>query len=240
MYDMLQLASLRSFWTENLDVEYLETGNADNNAPESVCENDRINAEMENENENDADISEEDFQCPICLDSIREEQGVMRCEARHYYHQACLKQWINHRKTYRGGAKCPMCRGTLQVHAARLRSYLKTSNLSDAERSFITRALLSIQEGADWIYLNQDEIIAYSTIVGGFLWGLYSGWTNRSWGFSDEMLYYGLRRNIRIATSIGWLGGIIGRIVGNYSKRGARMQLPIVNNEQHNSNLRES
>mmetsp|Transcript_3461 Transcript_3461/g.3950 ORF Transcript_3461/g.3950 Transcript_3461/m.3950 type:complete len:231 (-) Transcript_3461:624-1316(-) len=206
---------------------------------ETTGEDDRDSSEAKDfkqgDNEKiDIEQAKGSFQCPICLESIREEEGVMRCKADHYFHQCCLKQWIKHQRHIKGGATCPLCRGSLQIHAARLRSYLKTEDVSELERSYFNRTLQSIKEKADWVYLNQDEIIAYGTFFGAFLWGLYSGWSRRSWGLSDELLYYGLKRHIRMATSIGWLLGIIGRILGDYIQLRQRRSSRI---ESESSNL---
>ena len=66
---------------------------------------------------------EEEYKCPICLDRIDPEEGVMRCSRNHYFHRGCLQEWIRHARS-QGGATCPLCRGPLQVHADRLRAFL--------------------------------------------------------------------------------------------------------------------
>ena len=51
---------------------------------------------------------DDNFKCPICLDLIDPDEGVMRCSRGHYFHSGCLQEWIQHARSH-GGATCPLC-----------------------------------------------------------------------------------------------------------------------------------
>lgn len=50
---------------------------------------------------------EEDYECPICLEEIEEESGVMTKDCHHIFHRQCLKHWLQVNST------CPLCRLSL-------------------------------------------------------------------------------------------------------------------------------
>lgn len=50
---------------------------------------------------------EEDYECPICLEEIDVEQGVMTKDCHHIFHRECLKHWLQVNST------CPLCRLSL-------------------------------------------------------------------------------------------------------------------------------
>ncbi|CAK9063497.1 unnamed protein product [Durusdinium trenchii] len=53
---------------------------------------------------------EEDYECPICLEEVDEESGVMTKECHHIFHRQCLKHWLQVNST------CPLCRLSLARH----------------------------------------------------------------------------------------------------------------------------
>ncbi|CAL1155168.1 unnamed protein product [Cladocopium goreaui] len=53
---------------------------------------------------------DEDYECPICLEEIDEEAGVMTKDCHHIFHRECLKHWLQVNST------CPLCRLSLARH----------------------------------------------------------------------------------------------------------------------------
>ena len=50
---------------------------------------------------------EDDYECPICLEEVTEEEGVMTKECHHIFHKLCLQHWLQVNST------CPLCRLSL-------------------------------------------------------------------------------------------------------------------------------
>lgn len=79
----------------------------------------------------------QDQECPICMDSIRNENSV-KCVSQppHYFHDACLGRWINQFR--RGNPSCPMCRQEIEVDTQLLSEYLNNPlsqvELTDEDR----------------------------------------------------------------------------------------------------------
>ena len=145
-------------------------------------------------------------ECPICMECIAEEEGVMRCCNAHYFHEGCMRRWL---RTQRG-ATCPCCRGAIQVHAARLRAFLDGSpDIEPAERSVLERLLHAARgDCGGWSDVTAADLVEYGTVVAAAGWGFYSGWTGREWSLADELSYSLQPRAARLATGTGWLVGL--------------------------------
>jgi len=87
--------------------------------------------------------------CPICFEAIDSGNAAMRCVGdagrHHYFHARCLQQWILQNVR---GARCPTCRGHLQLNAHRLRQWLNSRNAAG---------------------LNQQELSVLASIEGEFV-----------------------------------------------------------------------
>jgi len=104
------------------------TGNrGGNEAKESCC------VQHMAEDEGEGEGQQEVYECPICMEEISEQKAVGRCRGdhgqAHLFHAHCLSHWIassqDDHLMSRHGARCPVCRGSVEVHAGRLRSYLE-------------------------------------------------------------------------------------------------------------------
>ncbi|CAE7356396.1 ilvG [Symbiodinium natans] len=109
---------------------------------------------------------EECDSCPICLEAIAAEDAVMRCHGatgghhrlHHYFHADCLRQWIQ----TASDPKCPMCRSNLQLHGARLESFLEGStSLSDDDRTYLQALLDGANARQDWSDMTFVERTGY-------------------------------------------------------------------------------
>lgn len=125
----------------------------------------------------------EETECPICYDSINPENAVMRCSSSpcHYFHQTCLRQWIDQCRQ-RSGATCPVCRQGLMIHSGRLRDFLagaESESLTADERGFLERLSDSIPGKSDWIELcTLENVIHYGSLAASAGFGFWNGYNN--------------------------------------------------------------
>eukprot|EP00746_Dinoflagellata_sp_MGD_P131321 gnl/MRDRNA2_/MRDRNA2_65111_c0_seq1.p1 gnl/MRDRNA2_/MRDRNA2_65111_c0~~gnl/MRDRNA2_/MRDRNA2_65111_c0_seq1.p1 ORF type:complete len:303 (-),score=24.71 gnl/MRDRNA2_/MRDRNA2_65111_c0_seq1:436-1251(-) len=93
-------------------------------------------------------------ECPICLATIYAWNAAMRCVGdagrHHYFHSRCLQQWLQNVR----GARCPTCRGDLQINAHHVRRWLNRRNvagLNQQERSVLASNLyLHLEDEFVW------------------------------------------------------------------------------------------
>mmetsp|Transcript_5467 Transcript_5467/g.9896 ORF Transcript_5467/g.9896 Transcript_5467/m.9896 type:complete len:419 (-) Transcript_5467:241-1497(-) len=91
-------------------------------------------------------------ECPICMEDITEAEAVGRCRGdhgqQHLFHATCLSQWVarsaNDRQMHVHGARCPVCRGSVEVHEGRLRSHLQQAEEKDYEGKAVDPAANAI------------------------------------------------------------------------------------------------
>jgi len=101
-------------------------------------------------------------ECPICMEDITEGEAVGRCSGdhgqQHLFHATCLSQWIarsaNDRRMQIHGARCPVCRGSVEVHEERLRSHLQRAEEKGYEGKAVHPRARDIFQG--WLG-NPDE-----------------------------------------------------------------------------------
>eukprot|EP00966_Prymnesium_polylepis_P253885 5868116-Prymnesium_polylepis.1 len=161
--------------------------------------------------------------CPICMEAIDEDAGVMRCCNSHYFHEGCLREWIRHRAVDRG-ATCPLCRGSIQVNARRLRAFLDgNASLSADARGFFERVLAQSAGGnlSGWVAVSGISLVRGQTLANA-AWGFYSGWTGRPWGVAEDLVSELQRERMRVAIELGWALGIGARAVGTWWRQAAR------------------
>lgn len=53
----------------------------------------------------DADASEQDQSCSVCLRALGDHVACMPCAAKHAFHESCIGEWLKVSDT------CPVCRG---------------------------------------------------------------------------------------------------------------------------------
>ena len=59
-------------------------------------------------------------ECPICLETINEEDNVINLECRHQYHQPCLMPWIDNQLSKNNNSSCPLCRSDIKYQISKL------------------------------------------------------------------------------------------------------------------------
>ena len=80
----------------------------------------------------------EEFECPICFESINPRQAAMRCSGQggrcHYFHAHCLSRWVmsSQARNAHTAPTCPVCRGPVQVHKRRLQAFLNSAHAQEA------------------------------------------------------------------------------------------------------------
>jgi len=153
--------------------------------------------------------------CPICIEDINPDQGVMRCTNNHYFHDHCLASWIRSRPR----ATCPTCRGELQVHGSRLQQFLDSEagqRLPEDQRSFLTAMADRMREVAPdgWGHLiTAGNLRTAGQVVGAAGYGLYSGYTARPYTAFDAFLLEQMPAHAQLASAVGWAGGLAARFV---------------------------
>lgn len=55
----------------------------------------------------------DDRQCPICLESINDKNVALTCA--HVFHDHCINEWIKTSADEQKLSKCPVCRSKVQV-----------------------------------------------------------------------------------------------------------------------------
>ena len=161
----------------------------------------------------EATAAAEDHCCPICMDTIDAEAAVMRCVHTHYCHVACLQRWIQHQRAQRAGASCPLCRGTIRVHTGRLRGFLEggAGTLDATSRGFLERILERAKGQVGWVEVSPETLLQGGALLATAAWGFYSGWSGRSWGDADELIYEWQSPHIQAAVDAGWALGLSAR-----------------------------
>eukprot|EP00930_Biecheleria_cincta_P085259 TRINITY_DN74665_c0_g1_i1.p1 TRINITY_DN74665_c0_g1~~TRINITY_DN74665_c0_g1_i1.p1 ORF type:complete len:520 (+),score=78.48 TRINITY_DN74665_c0_g1_i1:53-1561(+) len=174
-----------------------------------------------------ANVNPEDEhgQCPICFEDIHAGEAAMRCigdgGVHHYFHATCLQGWI---RACRNGqeANCPICRGRLQLNGQRLQEYLNSegaSTLEHEDRSFLQSLADGLQGNNSWSNMDAIEKTAYA---GGILaaagWGFMLGFTEQHHRSSTSLIVYQLPREHQVAQGVGWLAGLLARIIKEVSR----------------------
>jgi len=174
-------------------------------------------AALEEPETREQDPDEERDSCPICLDDINPEQGVMRCTNNHYFHDHCLVSWIRSRPA--GRATCPTCRGELQVHGSRLRQFLDSpegQRLPADQRSFLGAMADRMREVAPdgWGHLiTADNLRTAGQMVIAAGYGLHSGYNVERYTEADARLLEQMPRHAQLTAGVAWAGGMAARLV---------------------------
>jgi hypothetical protein len=75
--------------------------------------------------------TKEEYQCPVCFDSIHPSAAAMRCDGSgghpHYFHAHCLSSWVRACRQQNNESNCPVCRGGVQIHEQRLEQFLESA-----------------------------------------------------------------------------------------------------------------
>ena len=115
-----------------------------------------VNSLSNNEQLEQHDEEEEEHDCPICMESIINNDACMRCSGtggiHHYFHSHCLTQWIRQcRDNGNGEPTCPICRQSLEFNRDRLSNFLDTNPsappaeiLTQEERSYFENVLAGL------------------------------------------------------------------------------------------------
>merc|ERR1712232_1512755 len=141
----------------------------------------------------------------------------------HYFHATCLQQWI---RSCRGGreATCPICRGRVQFNGQRLGDFLQSpaaATLDSEERTFLESIADGLRHKNTWTDMSTTEKVGFSVgIVAAAGWGFMLGYneTGNRGGASvaianDRLVTRNLPREHQIAQGVGWVAGLIARIV---------------------------
>ena len=151
-------------------------------------------------------------QCPICIEAIEPAESVMRCSHHHYCHEGCLMEWMRSRS----GATCPMCRGPIEVHAARLSAYLEggaAHGLDADERNLLQKLVDRAKaRGVEWESVRKEDLVRWGVAAAGLGWGVYSGYKGRSWSVADEAAFELAPTSTKVSMMAGWAIGTVAKI----------------------------
>lgn len=170
--------------------------------------------------------------CPICFEPIEPSDAAMRCAGTggrcHYFHQRCMRSWLDNCRRTSDQPTCPVCRGQVQFHSQRLESFLQggdSANLSDEERGFL-QEIANRLRGKGWADAFTLENAKYYTglfAAAGSGFALGYAQPPLGAGIYLEMYIRTLPREHQIAHGAGWLIGLIIRIV-RQSKQNTRRE----------------
>jgi len=177
---------------------------------------------------------EEVGECPICFDAIHPGDAAMRCSGdggvHHYFHARCLQTWI---RSCRSGSSpsCPICRGSVQFNGRRLAEFLESpgaDNLDSEERSFLESIADGLQHKNKWSDMSNVERGAYSVgLAAAAGWGFMLGYNSGEVGWAghhanEAIVTRNLPREHQIAEGVGWVAGILARILREAAKDKSR------------------
>lgn len=125
----------------------------------------------------------EEHECPVCFEVIDEADAAMRCAGTagrpHYFHAHCLSRWVDSCRGNWAEAKCPVCRGPIELHNERLGDFLNGTAaceaLDEPTRGLLFGMLDGIQ-GKGWSTgITREQVAEGVGIVAGLGWGFYKG-----------------------------------------------------------------
>lgn len=167
-------------------------------------------------------------ECPICFEAMEPMQAAMRCSGmggqHHYFHRACMQQWIQQCRGGRTNACCPICRGRLEFNAQRLDDFLRdpsSANLHSDDRTFLESVADRIRNaGNSW----QDACTTENALhVGGLVavtgWGFMLGYMNPHPCLQHSLMIQEMSTQHRVAQGVGWVAGTIVRHVREERRR---------------------
>lgn len=160
--------------------------------------------------------------CPICFESIEPSDAAMRCAGsagrHHYFHQHCMRDWLENSRRSSEQPTCPICRGQVQFHSQRLDAFLEgrdSSNLNDEERGFL-REIADRLRGKGWSdAFTLENAKHYTGLFAAAGSGFALGYAQPPPGAALflDMYIRTLPREHRVAYGVGWFTGLIVRIV---------------------------
>tara|TARA_B100000795_G_C22662904_1_gene384777 strand:+ start:107 stop:901 length:795 start_codon:yes stop_codon:yes gene_type:complete len=186
--------------------------------------------------QHDSNIEEEqqqpqEFECPVCFDSIQSDSATMRCSGSggqpHFFHAHCLNSWITTCQDRGSVANCPICRGSVEIHTQRLEQFLNTiqpTTTENIENISVGRRILTqinnvpttIQNGWNSVpalsELTQEDVIEGASIVAGAGIGFIAGsngaaLSTGNWMMDNE-LWNRSSTATRVSTVVGYVAGI--------------------------------
>eukprot|EP00924_Labyrinthula_sp_SR-Ha-C_P004886 maker-scaffold_1-snap-gene-15.44-mRNA-1 protein AED:0.00 eAED:0.00 QI:68/1/1/1/1/1/2/419/270 len=172
-----------------------------------------VHPEEENVDTLDSDTS--NYTCAICLDKVKFSELVMKCpKNHHFFHKNCLTTWMFYQRKRLENltGTCPICRDTLRAHAASLRSYLlhtKDMNATPDERSRLERLTAHLNQYRSWFMVHKKQIVRNLVYLSSFLFGVYKGYSLGGWSFTQDVFYFTLPYKMRVATSFGYIIGVL-------------------------------
>lgn len=167
--------------------------------------------------------------CPICFSVIEPCDAAMRCAGdgglHHYYHSECMLKWVDQCRAGLSGANCPICRGQIQFHAQRIEQFLvseQSADLAAEDRTFLAQCVdrLKATGGIAWgnvFTLENTKYIGGMAAAGG--WGFMLGYSQEQLGLQQTIMLNGLSRQHRIAQGVGWMIGLIVRVVREHQRQ---------------------
>jgi len=166
--------------------------------------------------------TEDGDDCPICFEAIEPLDAAMRCAGTsgryHYFHQHCMRSWLENCRRSSGEPSCPVCRGQVQFHSQRLDTFLQgrdSANLNEEERGFLKEIADRVRDKgwADAFTLENAQY--YTGLFAAAGSGFAIGYAQPPPGVSIFLDLYirTLPREHRIAHGVGWLTGLLVRII---------------------------
>jgi len=163
-------------------------------------------------------------ECPICMEYIQPNDAAMRCVGvngiHHYFHAGCLRRWISSAEERGQVSNCPICRGRLQFHGRRLQDFLSNPNsaeLSVDQRNFFQTISDGLSGRDSWENMNIVEQAAYGTgLLAAAGTGFFMSYSDTNTGVNPYIAHEAwasLPREHQFAVGIGWVGGVVARII---------------------------
>eukprot|EP00035_Acanthoeca_spectabilis_P026491 m.462925 g.462925 ORF g.462925 m.462925 type:complete len:370 (-) comp22836_c0_seq1:233-1342(-) len=177
----------------------------------------------------------EAMECPVCMDEIPVEHMAMRCAGDggrpHYFHAGCLQEWARTCRTNMQDVRCPVCRGSIQVHRERLRTLLsdpvQTERLPASDRSFLEDLAERAAElgRGGWAdlesILTAENVTAAVGMMGAFGHGFWVATRNTYDPISDEIMhraFEAMTAQARVAHLVGLAAGFTYRFVSHVAE----------------------
>lgn len=166
-------------------------------------------------------LTAEAHECAICCCNLDKNDAAMRCAGEggqhHYYHTACLRDWISSCHTQNRTPDCPICRGGIQAHQGRLQALLHDPSTTADDRILLEGAVDANSNGWSDFKISPEvrHGLAMVAVAGlGALQGAFGGRVSFRCPVSDDE-----RGHINTAHAVGVGLGVAFQIARMVARR---------------------
>lgn len=207
------LSSFRSFTR-------LIAGRKENGA-ENVLEQDDDTGKSNKPSSSVEELFGQNISCPICLDDISLNEMAMKCpENNHFFHKKCLSEWLVYQMNPFEGRRfdqtrractgtCPICRSELTTSAAKLEVYLRNPSYKKDDRFFAEKLKFKLRMYGMLFFADRKTFFRSFAGLFVFTFGLFKGFTLKTWTFTQDVVYFTLPHRLRLVTTIGYIFGLL-------------------------------